>query len=128
MEIDLTLVDVANKCQFLYHKSVWFYIIKVSVFLKLIYKLNVSPIRIPIRLFIELKMLVAKFLRKIEEPRITLQKKRKEICPHYMYRLIIMLFQKGSVALSSGKKEKLTNRKEQKPKISPHHIRNFDGQ
>ena len=76
------------------------YVIKVSVFLKLIYKLNVSPIRIPMRLFIELKILVAKFLREIEEPRITLQMKRKEICPHYMYRLIIMLYQKGSVALS----------------------------
>ena len=98
MEIYLILVDVANKCQFLYHKNVWFFIIKVSVFLKLIYKFNVSPIRIPMRFFRELEILVTKFLRKIEEPRITLQKKRNETCPHCIYRLIIMLYQKGNVA------------------------------
>ena len=85
MEIYLTLVDVANKCQFLYHKNVWFHIIKVSVFLKLIYKLDVSPIRIPMRLFIELKILVAKFLRKIEDFRRTSEEKEGDLPPLYVW-------------------------------------------
>ena len=53
----------------------------MSVFPKLIYKFNASPIKIPMGFFTELEKLVIKFLWKIKEPRIILQKKRKEICP-----------------------------------------------
>ena len=54
-------------------------IVKMAIFLKLIYRFNTIPIRIPTDFFAEIDKLILKFLWKFKEPRIakTMLKKNK---------------------------------------------------
>lgn len=62
------------------------HIIKVSIFPKLTYKFNASPIKMPMGLFIKLEKVVLKCLWKSKEPRITPQKKRNKI--FFLYKIL----------------------------------------